>query len=48
MTDAAVPSLPVVAPLTLIGSPDAAVCDGDSCEIPAHSLVTLNIDSDEI
>ena len=29
MTDA-------VKPLTIVGSPDAAACEGDFCEIPEH------------
>ena len=39
------------APLTLLGDPAAAVCDGDFCEIPAHheqSIVNRRLDDDRI
>jgi hypothetical protein len=42
---------PMTAPLTLLGDPAAAVCDGDFCEIPAHheqSIVNRRLDDDRI
>ena len=45
MTDAA------TSPLTIVGDPNAAVCEGDVCEIPAHpehAIVNRRLDSDEI
>jgi hypothetical protein len=45
MTDA------VTKPLTIIGDPTAAVCEGDSCEIPDHhevAIVNRRLDQDQI
>jgi hypothetical protein len=45
MTDA------VTSPLTIIGDPDAAVCDGDFCEIPAHheqAIMNRRLDEDAV
>lgn len=39
------------APLTMVGSVDAAVCEGDFCEIPQHveqAVVNRRLDSDEV
>lgn len=49
MTDA--PVHEVVSPLQIVGSADAAVCEGDSCEIPQHfeqAVVNRRLDSDEV
>jgi hypothetical protein len=38
-------------PLVIIGSPDAAVCEGDYCEIPDHhqqAIVNRALDSDNV
>lgn len=38
-------------PLTIVGSQDAAVCEGDFCEIPAHpeqAAVNRALDSDRV
>ncbi|HEY1532321.1 MAG TPA: hypothetical protein VGF80_16000 [Galbitalea sp.] len=38
-------------PLTLIGDPSAAVCEGDFCEIPDHheqAIVNARLDNDRI
>jgi len=38
-------------PLLIVGSPDAAACEGDFCEIPAHheqAVVNRAIDSDNV
>ena len=45
MTDAA------TSPLTIVGDPNAAVCDGDFCEIPAHpehAIVNRRLDEDAV
>jgi hypothetical protein len=45
MTDSA-PS-----PLTILGDPTAAACEGDFCEIPEHheaAIINRRLDSDEI
>jgi hypothetical protein len=45
MTDAA------TGPLTIIGDPAAAACDGDSCEIPDHheqAIVNRRLDFDSV
>jgi hypothetical protein len=42
---------PITSPLTLIGDPAAAVCDGDTCEIPDHheqAIVNRRLDDDQI
>jgi hypothetical protein len=50
-------SIPVVPPetvaprLQIIGDPDAASCEGDFCEIPAHheqAVMNRRVDSDLI
>jgi hypothetical protein len=44
MTDA------VASPLTIIGDPNAAACDGDFCEIPPQheqAITNRRLDSDE-
>jgi len=36
-------------PLTIVGSPDAAACEGDFCEIPEHhtqAQVNRQLDAD--
>ena len=38
-------------PLLIVGSADAAVCEGDFCEIPVHheqAVVNRAIDSDNV
>jgi hypothetical protein len=38
-------------PLQIIGAPDAAVCEGDFCEIPEHheqAVVNRAIDADQV
>jgi len=43
--------LPIAAPLRLIGDPDAAICDGDFCEIPAHheqAVMNRRVDDDRV
>jgi len=38
-------------PLLIIGSTDAAVCEGDFCEIPQHheqAIVNRALDSDRV
>jgi hypothetical protein len=38
-------------PLLIVGSPDAAACEGDVCEIPQHheqAIVNRAIDSDRV
>ena len=45
MTDAA------QAPLTILGDPTAAACEGDFCEIPEHheqAIVNRRLDNDRI
>jgi hypothetical protein len=45
MTDAA------TTPLTIVGDPNAAVCEGDFCEIPQHheaAIINRRVDADEI
>ncbi len=45
MTDAA------PKPLTILGAADAAVCDGEYCEIPDHyeqTIVNRRLDDDRI
>jgi hypothetical protein len=45
MTDA------LTTPLTLVGSGDAAVCEGDFCVIPEHfeqTVINRRLDSDEV
>ena len=45
MTDA------VTKPLTILGDQNAAVCDGDFCEIPDHyeqTIVNRRLDDDRI
>jgi hypothetical protein len=42
---------PTTTPLTLIGDPSAAVCDGDFCEIPEHheqAIVNARLDRDAV
>jgi hypothetical protein len=42
---------PVTSPLTLLGDPSAAACDGDFCEIPDHheqAIVNARLDDDRI
>jgi hypothetical protein len=42
---------PVTSPLTLVGDANAAVCEGDFCEIPDHheqAIVNGRLDRDEI
>lgn len=39
------------APLQILGSPDAMVCDGDFCEIPEHhsqAVINHRVDSGDI
>jgi hypothetical protein len=39
------------APLTILGAPDAAVCDGDVCiipEHPEHAIVARRLDDDRV
>jgi hypothetical protein len=45
MTDAA------TTPLTIVGDPNAAVCEGDFCEIPQNheaAIINRRVDADEI
>jgi len=38
-------------PLLIVGEPDAAMCDGDYCELPEHreqAVVNRAIDSDRV
>jgi hypothetical protein len=45
MTDA------TLTPFTLVGAPDAAVCDGDFCVIPDHNeqkVVNRKLDDDAV
>jgi hypothetical protein len=40
-----------IQPLVIVGSTDAAVCEGDVCEIPAHhdqAVVNRALDSDRV
>lgn len=51
MTDAVTmpPTLPARIPLTLVGDPTAAACEGDFCAIPAHheqAVVNRRLDED--
>ncbi|MEJ1231325.1 MAG: hypothetical protein WDM88_12880 [Galbitalea sp.] len=42
---------PQAIPLTIVGDPAAAVCEGDFCEIPDHheqSIVNRRLDADAI
>jgi hypothetical protein len=42
---------PITSPLTMIGDSTAAVCDGESCEIPDHheqSIVNRRLDDNRI
>ena len=42
---------PTTSPLTLIGDPTAAACDGEFCEIPEHheqAIVNLRLDEDAV
>jgi hypothetical protein len=42
---------PATIPLTLLGDSDAAVCEGDFCEIPDHheqAIVNRRLDSDSV
>jgi hypothetical protein len=42
---------PATTPLTLMGDPTAAACDGDFCEIPDHheqAIVNQRLDSDAV
>jgi hypothetical protein len=42
---------PITSPLTLIGDPSAAVCEGDFCEIPDHheqAIVNARLDRDAV
>lgn len=57
MSEAMTASIPVVAPevsapkLQLLGEADAATCEGDFCEIPAHheqAVMNRRVDSDLI
>jgi len=57
MSEAMTASIPVVpaevgAPkLQLLGAPDAASCDGEFCEIPAHheqAVMNRRVDEDRI
>lgn len=44
MTDATTPS-----PLQILGDADAAACEGDACEIPAHpehAIMNRRLDED--
>jgi hypothetical protein len=45
MTDA------TTGPLTMVGDPNAAVCDGEFCEIPEHheqAIINRRLDEDTI
>ena len=45
MTDAA------ISPLTIVGDANAAVCEGEFCEIPAHNehaIVNRRLDEDAV
>jgi hypothetical protein len=42
---------PITIPLTLLGDPSAAVCEGDFCEIPDHheqAIVNRRLDDDAV
>jgi hypothetical protein len=42
---------PITSPLTLVGDPNAAACDGEFCEIPDHheqAIVNSRLDNDRI
>ncbi len=34
--------------LTIVGDPNAVVCEGDSCAIPEQTLVNRALDSDNV
>ncbi|WP_185200808.1 hypothetical protein [Glaciihabitans sp. INWT7] len=47
MTDAV--TRPLTIPLTIVGDPSAAACEGDSCVIPDHheqAVVNRRLDED--
>jgi hypothetical protein len=42
---------PITAPLTMVGDPSAAACDGEFCEIPDHheqAIINRRLDEDAI
>jgi hypothetical protein len=42
---------PITRELTIVGDPNAAVCDGDFCEIPDHheqAIVNRRLDEDAV
>jgi hypothetical protein len=42
---------PTTSPLTMVGDPTAAVCDGDFCEIPDHheqAIINRRLDEDAV
>jgi hypothetical protein len=42
---------PISNPLTMVGDPSAATCDGDFCEIPDHheqAIINRRLDEDRI
>jgi hypothetical protein len=42
---------PIASPLTMVGDPTAAVCDGDFCAIPDHheqAIVNRRLDEDAV
>lgn len=57
MSEATTAAIPIVKPemstpkLTLLGEPDAAACEGEFCEIPAHheqAVMNRRVDEDRI
>lgn len=41
----------ITSPLTIVGDANAAVCDGDFCEIPEHheqAIVNRRLDEDAV
>jgi hypothetical protein len=42
---------PITSPLTMVGGPTAAVCDGDFCEIPDHheqAIINRRLDENAV
>ncbi|HEX4442640.1 MAG TPA: hypothetical protein VHZ81_03635 [Galbitalea sp.] len=42
---------PITSPLTLVGDPSAAVCEGEFCEIPDHheqAIINRRLDEDAV
>ena len=51
MTEAMTAPIEIIRPLQKLGESDAAVCEGDFCEIPAHheqAIMNRRVDEDLI